>query len=123
MKQEEYHAQLLQIFEDIAPSRATVFRWPDKFKRGENLKDENHPGRPPVAVIPEAAAIVEKMLREDGRMKYSMLQEIAKIGSAAINTMLHEMLQVRKVTARWVPHCLTDQEKDNHVPLYEPNID
>ena len=84
IKQEEYHAQLLQIFEDIAPSRATVFRWPDKFKWGrESLKDEDHPGRPPVAVIPETAEIVEKMLREDGRMKYSMLQESAKIGSEA----------------------------------------
>lgn len=116
LKQEECHAQLFRTFEDIAPSRATVFRWFAEFKRGrESLKDETHPGRPPTAVIPETIAMVEKLLREDGRLTYSMLQDSVKIGSAAINTILHEKLQVRKVAARWVPHCLTDQQKDQRV--------
>ena len=74
---------------------------------GESLKDDAHPGRPPTAVIPETVAMVEKLLREEGRLTYSMLQDSVKIGSAAINTILHEQLEVRKVGARWVPHCLT----------------
>eukprot|EP00794_Sanderia_malayensis_P001653 gene1653-1840_t len=116
MKQEECHTQLFKTFEDIAPSRATVFRWFAEFKRGrEILKDDAHSGRPPTAVVPETVAAVEKMLREDGRMTYSMLQDSLKIGSAAVHTILHEKLQVRKVTACWVPHCLTDQQKDHRV--------
>eukprot|EP00794_Sanderia_malayensis_P014608 gene14608-16119_t len=99
MKQEECHTQLFQTFEDIAPSRATVFRWFAEFKRGrESLKDEAHPGRPPTAVVPETVAA-----------------DSLKIGSAAVHIILHEKLQVRKVTARWVPHCLTDQQKDHQV--------
>eukprot|EP00794_Sanderia_malayensis_P008399 gene8399-9299_t len=112
----DFKTQPFQTFEDIAPSRATVFRWYAECKRGrESLKDEAHPGRPPTAVVPETVATVEKMLQEDGRMTYSMLQDSLKIGSAAVHTILHEKLQVRKVTARWVPHCLTDQQKDHRV--------
>ena len=59
--------------------------------------------------------MVEKLLREDGQMTYSVLQDSAKIGSAAINTILREKLEVRKVAARWVQHCLTYQQRDHRV--------
>eukprot|EP00794_Sanderia_malayensis_P013448 gene13448-14829_t len=99
----DFKTQPFQTFEDIALSRATVFRWYAECKRGrESLKDEAHPGRPPTAVVPETVATVEKMLREDGRMTYSMLQDSLKIESAAVHTILHKKLQVRKVTARWI---------------------
>ena len=50
---------------DIAPSRATVFRWFAKFKRGrDSLKDEAHPGRPLTAVVPETIDVVRKMLKK-----------------------------------------------------------
>ncbi|XP_065064059.1 protein GVQW3-like [Rhopilema esculentum] len=116
LKQEECLAQFLQTFGDNAPSRATVFRWFAEFKRGrESLKDETHPGRPPTAVVPETVAAVEKMLRQDGRMTYSMMQDSIKIGAAALHTILHENLQVRKVAACWVPHCFSDEQKEQRV--------
>ena len=85
--------KLLQTFGDNAPSTATVFRCFAEFKRGRaSLKDETHQGRPPTAVVPETVAVVEKMLRQDGRMTYSMMQDSLKIGSVALHTILHENL-------------------------------
>ena len=55
------------------------------------------------------------MLKQDGRLTYSMMQESVKIGSTALHTILHEHLQVRKVAARWVPHCLSDEQKEHRV--------
>ena len=51
----------------------------------------------------------------DGQMTYSMMQDSLKIGSAALNTILHENLQALKVAARWVPHCLSDEQKEQRV--------
>ena len=68
------------------------------FNRGrESLKDETHPERPQTAVVPETVAVVERLLRQDGRMTYSMMLDSIKIGSAALHTILHENLQVQKV--------------------------
>ena len=71
--------------------------------------------RPPTAVVPETVAAVENMLRQDGRMTYSMMQDSANIGSAALHPILHENLQVPKVAAHWVPHCLSDEQKEQRV--------
>ena len=94
------------FFDDCAPSRATVFRWFAEFKRGrESLKDDPCPGRPPTAVIPETIAAAEKLLKEDGKVTYEVMQEQMGIGSTALKTILHDHLEVRKVAARWVPQC------------------
>ena len=45
--------------------------WRAKFRQ-ERVKDETHPKRPQTAVLPETVATVEKMLRQDGWMTYSM---------------------------------------------------
>ncbi|XP_065070975.1 uncharacterized protein LOC135695728 [Rhopilema esculentum] len=55
------------------------------------------------------------MLRQVGRMDYFMMQNSVKIGSAALHTILNENLQVRKVATRWVPHCLSDEQKEQRV--------
>ena len=78
------------------------------FKRGrESLKDETHPERPQTAVVPETVAVVERMLRQDGRMTYSMMQDSIKIGSAALHTILNENLQIWKVQrVKWCQFML-----------------
>ena len=68
--------------------------------------------RPTQGDPPETVATVEKMLRQDGWMTYSMMQDSVKIGSAALHKILHENLQVRKVPAGWVPYCLSNEQKE-----------
>ena len=116
LSQEECLKLLLETFSYAAPSRATVFRWFAEFRRGrESLQDDPHPGRPPTAALPETISAVEKMLKVDGRMTYIMMQERINIGATALNTILHEHLKVRKVSARWVPHSLTEEQKERRV--------
>jgi hypothetical protein len=38
-----------------------------------------------------------------------------QIGSAAIEPILHEYVGLRKITCRWVPHSLTEAQKQDHV--------
>ena len=91
------------------------------FKRGrESLKDETHPERPQTAAVPETVAVVEKMLRQDGRMTYSMMQDSIKIGSAALHTILHENLQVWKVQrVKWCQFMLQKFNEGKSKQVYD----
>ena len=48
-------------------------------------------------------------------MMYIMMQERINIGETALKTILHEHLKFRKVSARWVPHSLTEEQKERLV--------
>ena len=66
-------------------------------------------------MVPETIAAVEKLLKEDCRVTYEVMQENVGIGLTALTKILHNHLEVRKVAARWVPHCLTEAEKEHRV--------
>ncbi|GFU90270.1 uncharacterized protein TNCV_1853031 [Trichonephila clavipes] len=63
-------------FGDKSPSRATVFRWFKEFCRGRNsFQDEEHTGRTRSAVIPDNVYALRKMLMDDNRCTYQMIQK------------------------------------------------
>ena len=45
-----------------------------------------------------------------------------QIGSAAIESIRHDYLGLRKITCRWVPHFLTEAQKQDHVDYYLPML-
>ena len=70
--------------------------------------------------MPETFAAVEKMLRQVGRMTYSMMQDRIKIGSAALHTILHENLQVLKVQRiKWCQFMLQKFNEGKSKRVYD----
>ena len=43
------------------------------------------------------------------------MEELQIKGRNAITTILHDYLGVRKVSARWIPHRLSDEQKDTRM--------
>ena len=79
------------------PSHATVFRWFKQFCRGRNsLQDEEHTGRPSSAVIPDNVSAIRKILMDDNRCTYQMIQKELNIRSTAITKIIHKELHVKK---------------------------
>jgi histone-lysine N-methyltransferase SETMAR len=110
------HERLQTAFGDSAPSLATVYNWFREFRSSRNsLADEARSGRPATAVTPENVTAAEKLIRANRRIKYEELEEELGIGSAAVSSILHDHLKVRKVTACWVPHSLTEAQKQARV--------
>ncbi|XP_035226618.1 protein GVQW3-like [Stegodyphus dumicola] len=98
--QEECVQRLHLVFgyEDL--SRAIVFRWFIEFHRGRNsLQDEEHTGRPLSAVILDNVSAIRKMLIDDNRCTYQMIQKELNTGSAAIYKFIHEELHMKKTTS------------------------
>lgn len=114
--QAESLANLNAAFGDEAPSRAMVFRWFAEFKRGRrSFEDEPRSGRPSTAVTEDNVGAVRSMLQHDRRITNENFQNRLSVGSAAVNTILHDHLGVTRRCARWVPHQLSDEQRETRV--------
>ncbi|XP_061705471.1 histone-lysine N-methyltransferase SETMAR-like [Cydia pomonella] len=124
LKPQECFELLVSTFGESACSRATVFNWFAEFKRGrETFEDEAKTGRPPTAVTQENVQAVEKNVRANRRITYAELERELGIGSAALQTIIHYHLALHKRCSRWVPHKLTDLQKDRRVDWCKFMID
>ena len=62
--------RLCAVYGDCAPSYSTLTRWSNEFRCGrESLEDDPRSGRPSDAVNPSVIAAVEKLIRDDRRIK------------------------------------------------------
>lgn len=116
LKPEESFDRLQIAFGDEGPSKATVYRWFSEFKRGrQSMTDEERCGRPLTAVTEENVLAVKKIIEENKRITYEEIQHLMKIGSGSVHKILHDHLRVRRIVSRWVPHNLTDAQKQARV--------
>lgn len=108
--------QLVSTFGEVSPSRSSVFGWFAEFKRGrDSLSDADRSGRPVSAVTVENVAAVQEMVAADSRVTYQQIEQALGITSASVHSILHEHLGLRKLAARWIPHLLTDEQKQRRV--------
>ena len=94
----EAHDELQAALADQAPSYATVTRCYRAFQAGnETFLDAPRSGRPATAVTEESLEAARNLIDEDQRITKKMLAAHLNIGSAAVITILHENLRVRKL--------------------------
>ena len=107
---------LATVFGSIAPGKSTVSRWYREFGFGrQHLGNMNQPGRPLSAATQENAARVKLLIQDDARITTRDIGHILGIAMSAVNVILHQHLGVHKRCARWVPHKLTDDQKEGRV--------
>ncbi|GFU19759.1 histone-lysine N-methyltransferase SETMAR [Trichonephila clavipes] len=118
LNQEECVQRLQLAFGDKSPCHATVFRWFKEFCSGHNsFQAEELTGRPLPAVIPDNVSATRKMLMDDNRCTYQMIQKGLNFGSAAIYKIIHEELHMKKVVCLWVPHNLREHQEEERVRI------
>ena len=62
-------------------------------------------------------ARVEQMVVEDRPLTVKQIAANAGISAESVDTILHDDLKMRKVSARWVPQMQTDQNKASRVAM------
>ncbi|XP_026332209.1 uncharacterized protein LOC113239419 [Hyposmocoma kahamanoa] len=106
--QKVIHEEMVAVYQDSVPSLSTIQKWSSEFKRGrESIEDDTHAGGPVSATSEENVKIVEKLVLEDARIRVKTLAEKTKLSVGTIHTILHEHLNLSKVSARCVPRMLT----------------
>ena len=77
------------------------------------MSRENKPKEPrPLTTRSEDMIVqVEQMVTEDRQLTVKQIAANASISVGSVDNILHDDLKMRKVSARWVPRMLTDENK------------
>ena len=107
-----------KVYGNDALKYATVCKWVRRFNDGRE-SNENDPrvGRPVSVLTEKNVATVKTLIEEDARYTLQEIEELSGIHSSSVLKILRERLGVRKICARWVPHLLTDEQKQSRVRL------
>ena len=107
----EIHGELADVYGSSAPAYAQVKFWVREFKRGRmSLEDEARSGLPLDATDEEMCKKVRDLVHSDRRIQVEEMAQALGISHGSISTILHYLLGMCKLTARWVPKSLSDEE-------------
>lgn len=108
----ETYVMLKQVYGEQALSRSRTFEWYGRFRDGrESVEDVAHTGRPISVRTPETIEKVRKLVTADRRLSIRMLASELNIDKEVVRQILTQDLGKRKVCAKFVPHCLSDDQK------------
>ena len=73
--------------------------------------DASRPGRPKTLTAPEIIDQIHVLILEDHRISAKPIAEQLDISCERVESIIHEDLDMRKLSAKWVPKCLNEDEK------------
>jgi len=116
----EIHTILTETSGEHAPWYAMVKNWVAQFKRGDfSTCDAPHPGRPKTVTTPEIIDQIHELILEDRRISVKSIPEQLDISREWVGSIIHEDLDMRKLSVKWVPKCLNADQKIQGCQLFE----
>ena len=114
----EIHADLQKVYGNGALKYATVCKWVCHFNDDrESVENDPRVGRPVSVSMVKNVATVKTLSEEDAPYTVQEIEELSGIHSSSVSKILRERLGLRKICACWVPHLLTDEQKQSRVRL------
>ena len=106
------HDELYSVFGDQSPSYNTVTKWSRRFREGrEDIQDQPRPGRSVIETTTEHIEEVRCLIDGDSHLTIDEIQVETGMSRGTIERIISDYLQMRKITARWVPNILTDAQR------------
>jgi hypothetical protein len=100
--------RMVAVYGESAPSYYKVKFWSKQFKWGrQSIEDDPHTGRPVEETSEEMCQNLESLNLAYRQMKVSRLAEETGISAGAVWNIIHEKLDISKVSARRVPRMLS----------------
>jgi len=108
----EIHAILTEILGEHAPSYATVKNLVAQFKRGDfSTCGAPRPGRLKTVKHPEIIDHIHELILEDCRISAKSIAEHLGISRERIGSIIPQDLDMRKLSAKWIPKCTKADQK------------
>jgi len=107
---------LQKAYGSEALNRSNVFRWYSRFRDGRELVEYDESGGRPKSTRTEVnIAAVADLVKNDRRVARSMIEESSNIPKTVVLRVLKEDLGKKKMCARFVPHSLTPEQREDRV--------
>ena len=117
------HKELKTALGLNAPTYRTVAKWAKRFSEGrEDINDEPRLGRPVSELTDENIELVRLVINNDPHSTYNDIIAETTLSHGTIERIITDCLKMKKVTSRWVPHQLTDEQKQERVRLCRENL-
>jgi len=105
-----------KVYGNEAVNRSNVFRWYSRFRDGkEQVEDGEKSGSPKSTRTEVNIAAVADLVRNDSRIASRMVAESLNIPKTVVLRILKEDLGKRKLCARFVPHSLILEQREDGV--------
>ena len=103
----EIHAIPTQTLGEHEQLYVTVKNWVGQLKRGDfSTCDAPRPGRPKTVTTPEIIDQTHELILDDRQISAISIAEQLGISCERVGSIIHEDLDIRKLSAKWVPKCL-----------------
>ena len=110
----EIHAILTETLGKNAPSYATVKNLVAQFKSGDfSTCVAPRPGRSKTVTIQEIIDQIHELISEDRRISVKSIAEQLGISRERVGSIIPEDLDMRKLSAKWVPKCPNEDKYVN----------
>lgn len=104
---------LEKAYPDSNMSQQTAYRWYKAFKEGRTEVDDlPHERRPQTSTNEENIEKVKEIVLENRRVTIREIAEDIGISTGSAHTIVHDVLDMRRVSARLVPRLLNFVQKD-----------
>ena len=117
----ETYEMLQAAFGESCLSRSKTFERYSHFKNGHRFfEDDLRPGRPSTSHTEGTVAHMREIIHADRRLTIREVAEDVGIAFGTCQKILTEDLQIRRVSAKFVPRILTAEQNDDRVSVSEP---
>lgn len=114
----QIHEELVQTYGEEAPSYSTVKYWVRSFRFGvKSVDDAPREGRPNSAIMQQNIDDIARMIEHDPKIGIRTLASNTHTSHGTTATIIHHHLRLKKLYAKWVPHSLTEVQKEARVRL------
>ena len=116
--------ELCSVFGDQAPALRTVEWWSKLFREGrEDVEDEERPGRPITETTSENIEQVRSLINDNPHITIQEMEVQTGLSHGTIHRIISDHLNLKKLTARYIPKQLTDSQKAERVRICKENLE
>lgn len=119
----QIHDELTTAYGQDCVSYPTVALWIRRFSNErESLEDDPRSGRPITAITQKNIDAIKDLVDEDPHISIDYMAAILDISHGSVDTILKQHLGLRKISSRWVPHSLTQEQRQRRVDICIENL-
>eukprot|EP00106_Octopus_bimaculoides_P014955 XP_014782397.1 PREDICTED: uncharacterized protein LOC106877875 [Octopus bimaculoides] len=101
-----------EVLKDGCSSYSTVKIWVSRYRTGHfEVIDEPQSGQPTSMTTEDKANAVHIMILEECRISVKVIAETLGIFRERVDHIVHNIVDLRKLSAKWVPKCLNADQK------------